>query len=83
MTPVFLSSFQRIVLLSYFNPLHLSLRGFHPLSRSFSKNFRFIKEDTNSHTTSPTDFARDSVCLISFSVALTNDISIDFFSSRY
>ena len=35
------------------------------------------------NSTSPVPFGRDSVCRIPFSIAFTNGISIDFFSSPY
>ena len=64
----------------------LPLRGYHTLKRIFPDNFGFLRSDPYRQSVTPHLLyisAKDSVCLMLFSLAVTNSISIDFFSCGY
>jgi len=66
-------------------PPQFLLRGYHTFARFFSEDFGFPKRNLMAvYTPHLLDIAiKNSVCLIPLSLAVTNGISIDFFSCGY
>ena len=75
----------RVTLDTQKSPTDLPLQGFHPLGRLLPEDFELASLEVKGSKLHISLYSshRDSVCSVGCSIAFTNPISIDFFSSAY